>query len=840
MADTSLTFNLIGRDNVSRVLGVVKGAFTSAGQTATTAMDKASTATARLDRQIEETERDLAKLNAEFAATGDKTLFGKMARDRTLLTQLNRVRDDLARVNREAENDSSGRMFDRFRQGASAVGDAASAMGGFASTVGGVIGPLFGAAAAAAAFGAALAAIGPTTALAGGALGSLPGMLTGGAAAIGTLQLGLFGLGDEYKRLTKETGGGGGGGGGATKAAKDFTAANRAVEQAVKGVARAERDVRDAQLAALDAQRAVNDAREEASDRLRDQALDLKDSHLDQAEAEDALQESQLELNAAIKAGDPEKIDDAQRAYDRAVLSVERAKIRVQELTDTNAENAKKGVEGSDEVVQAKKREEDARRRVADAIEAEKEAEQRVADARKSLADQKAAADAPTGGGGGGGAAEKVTKLAPSARAFLNTIIGLRPAFEQLRLGVQERLFAGLSGKMEHLARVWKGPLTSTLNSYADTFNGIAKTFFDSASKKTFIDNVTAGAESGRKALDRIGQAVAGPLMDAFGRLSKAAGPFIEKIGDLIGRAVEKFSKWIEQADKSGKLKSFFEQAATMLEKVATVGGKAFTIAGQIIGILFGPSMAKGGGALDSANNALTKVSTWLENPKNQQGVRDFVQGFMSFAQWAFNAAKAIWDFSRKAIHAIRDVITWFKRKKQAVMDAWYFIKTAFRGGVDAIQNKGNQLVTFVRNLGGRITNGARNMWNGFKNAARSAFNAVARLWNGTVGRLSFTVPGWVPGFGGASFSVPSIPQLAQGGTIARAGMAIVGERGPELVSLNAGAQVTPLSRAGAGMPQQIVITIDPRGGDSELARLIAKMLRTQPAFAAAVKSATA
>lgn len=839
MADTSLVFSLIGRDNVSRVLGVVKGAFTSAGQTAQTAMDKANTATVRLDRQIEETERDLAQLNAEFAATGDKTLFGKMARDRTLLTQLNRVRDDLARVNREAENDSSGRMFDRFRQGASAVGTAAGALGGLASTLGAVTGSLFGAAAAAAAFGAAMAAIGPTTALAGGALGSLPGMLTSAAAAGGTLKLGLFGLTDEYKRLTTATGGGGGGGG-ATKAAKDFTAANRAVEQAVKGVARAERDVRDAQLAALDAQRAVNDAREEASDRLRDQALDLKDSHLDQAEAEDALQEAQEELNKTIAEGDPEKIEDAQRAYDRTVLSVERAKIRVQELTDTNAENAKKGVEGSDEVVQAKKREEDARRRVADAIEAEKEAEQRVADARKSLADQKAAADAPTGGGGGGGAGEKVTKLGKSAREFLNTIIGLRPAFEKLRLGVQDRLFAGLSGKMEKLAKVWKGPLTSTLNSYANTFNGIAKTFFDSASKKTFIDNMSAGAESGRKALERIGQAVAGPLVDAFGRLSRAAGPFVEKIGDLIGRAVEKFSAWIAKVDNAEKLQSFFEQAATMLEKVATVGGKAFTIAGQIIGILFGPSMDKGGSALDSASSALTKISDWLANPKNQEHLREFADGFMLVAESALGTARAIWDYGVNLVRTVKNVIAWFKRMKDRIGDAWQGVKSAFNSGVNWITNKANQLVNFVRNLPGRISRGASTMWNGFKNAAKSAFNAVARFWNGTVGALSFTVPGWVPGWGGNSWGVPDIPYMAQGGTIARAGMAIVGERGPELVSLNAGAQVTPLSRTGAGMPQQIVITIDPRGGDSELARLIAKMLRTQPAFAAAVKSATA
>jgi TP901 family phage tail tape measure protein len=42
------------------------------------------------------------------------------------------------------------------------------------------------------------------------------------------------------------------------------------------------------------------------------------------------------------------------------------------------------------------------------------------------------------------------------------------------------------------------------------------------------------------------------------------------------------------------------------------------------------------------------------------------------------------------------------------------------------------------------------------------------------------------------------VPQMAKGGTIARAGFAIVGERGPELLSLGRGATVTPLRPQGA------------------------------------------
>lgn len=70
------------------------------------------------------------------------------------------------------------------------------------------------------------------------------------------------------------------------------------------------------------------------------------------------------------------------------------------------------------------------------------------------------------------------------------------------------------------------------------------------------------------------------------------------------------------------------------------------------------------------------------------------------------------------------------------------------------------------------------------------AFNLIADAWNNTVGRLSFKIPGWVPGIGGDGFSVPQIPHFAAGGVMAAAGFALVGENGPEIVALPGGANV--------------------------------------------------
>jgi hypothetical protein len=66
----------------------------------------------------------------------------------------------------------------------------------------------------------------------------------------------------------------------------------------------------------------------------------------------------------------------------------------------------------------------------------------------------------------------------------------------------------------------------------------------------------------------------------------------------------------------------------------------------------------------------------------------------------------------------------------------------------------------------------------------RAAFNAVASAWNNTVGRLSFTVPSWVPALGGRGWDVPDIPTFDTGAFVKNPTLALLSQnRVPEFVS---------------------------------------------------------
>ena len=172
---------------------------------------------------------------------------------------------------------------------------------------------------------------------------------------------------------------------------------------------------------------------------------------------------------------------------------------------------------------------------------------------------------------------------------------------------------------------------------------------------------------------------------------------------------------------------------------------------------------------------------------QNSAGFRDFFIGLWDH----------IWSF-------LKMVGRWFVEDFTGFfVDGWHWLVNA---GVVAflwIRNKIDDVVKFVTGLGGKIGSAAKGMWDGLVDGLRAAVNVMIRLWNAIDFGIHLRVPDWVPFIGGRSFDVddviPDLPYLAKGGMVDTAGLAVVGDRGPEIVSLNRGASVHPLPAGGSG-----------------------------------------
>lgn len=171
-------------------------------------------------------------------------------------------------------------------------------------------------------------------------------------------------------------------------------------------------------------------------------------------------------------------------------------------------------------------------------------------------------------------------------------------------------------------------------------------------------------------------------------------------------------------------------------------------------------------------------------------GVLDAIQAaFNSFDQWLGSVFSYDWS---KNLGAFGEQLNAFFAN---VKNIWSGIKTTFNG-----------IITFLK---GVFTGNWKQAWNGIKDIfkgifemlgglAKAPLNAVIGIVNsaiGSINKVGFDVPDWVPFIGGKKFKIdiPKMKYLAKGGNVFR-GSAIFGEAGPEMLSVSGGtARVTPL-----------------------------------------------
>lgn len=328
--------------------------------------------------------------------------------------------------------------------------------------------------------------------------------------------------------------------------------------------------------------------------------------------------------------------------------------------------------------------------------------------------------------------------------------------------------------------------------------------------------------ELGKRVLS-VTEAIGGFVDKNQGWLLPAAAAVATIVGGALATA---FIRWgIQSSIAAGKA-----VAAFLTTQASAIGATVKTVAQ--IGLQIGKWALLGAQALIHAAKV---AAAWMIAMGPIALVIAAVAGLVA-------AIVIHWDTIKAAIGAAWD---WVKEKSAAVWDAitgavmgavnsvvgflsgaWETIKAAAGGAWDWVTERVNSFIGFFTDLPGRITNLAAGMFDGLKNAFRSAINFIIRGWNS----LQFKIPGFSIGpvsFGGFTLGVPDIPFLAHGGRILSAGAAIVGEAGPELLSLPRGATVAPLGGGGAG---GVNVYINVEGSllrTDELARQLADPIRS-------------
>lgn len=202
--------------------------------------------------------------------------------------------------------------------------------------------------------------------------------------------------------------------------------------------------------------------------------------------------------------------------------------------------------------------------------------------------------------------------------------------------------------------------------------------------------------------------------------------------------------------------------------------------------------------------------------------LKAYLTAYIAFWKGAWNVIKTVALFVWNALKAYVTAYIGFWRS------AWNTAKNVAGAVWDWIKSKALSFYNWIISIPGKVSARLSTMWDGLKSGFRSVLNWIIGKWNS----LHFGIPAF--SFLGVhtpavTLGVPQIPYMAAGGDVTRGGVAIVGERGPEAVYLPAGASVAPHSSL-SGHGGHATIVLDVRGADTEMGKLLLKILRTQPA----------
>ncbi|CAM4186478.1 phage tail tape measure protein [Paenibacillus alkaliterrae] len=263
---------------------------------------------------------------------------------------------------------------------------------------------------------------------------------------------------------------------------------------------------------------------------------------------------------------------------------------------------------------------------------------------------------------------------------------------------------------------------------------------------------------------------------DTFGEALQGIGRNLETgillpLGEKILPILETFADWI--IDHMPEIQDFIDKAFTRAGGVLSGFGDTFTwLKDEIIGPILD-------WAVPFFEETLGEIKAFWE--ENGADIEESVRTVMGFIETTFDYVMPhIQGVVEVTVGTIIDVISGLTKVVTGVIKILNGIftgdwKKVWQGAVDIFEG----------------------IWRSIEGIVKGVINTVINQVNSMIrglNKIDIDIPDWVPGMGGKSFgiNIATIPMLAKGTDNFKGGLAIVGERGAELVNLPRGSQVIP------------------------------------------------
>lgn len=381
-----------------------------------------------------------------------------------------------------------------------------------------------------------------------GAFLALPGILSAVVGGIASVIASMGGVGNVFKTYSAmqkaaTKGGGASGSAGETQAER----ADR--------LARAETSLAKAQRNVTKAQQNLNKAREQALEDLIDLRLEVSRASLDEERAIANLIQARDNYNNVMA-------DPGSQAGDKAdaLVGIKEAEADLADVRRKNIQNQKelteaekKGIEGSDRVI-------DAKEDLQDAIYAEQDAQKALKDEYKGGA---AAANALATATDEYNAA--LAKLSPSARTVVLALLALEDQWNAMRSDLQENFFSQFVGDMDKLPRIIQN-IGNFLRPASVSMGKFVSALITLLSSPEWTRDLATIGEQNAGVIDHLGAGFLS-LITFFKDLTIAAAPFTDWLTGAFAEGLDNLSQLLDSDPEKQGLAQWLEIVRGRLEK---------------------------------------------------------------------------------------------------------------------------------------------------------------------------------------------------------------------------------------------------------------------------------
>jgi hypothetical protein len=317
---------------------------------------------------------------------------------------------------------------------------------------------------------------------------------------------------------------------------------------------------------------------------------------------------------------------------------------------------------------------------------------------------------------------EALKKLSPSAAKVVKEFQALIKPFSEIQKLAQESFFKPLVGTLTRLAYAVLPALRTGVPAVATAFGNMFAFMaraFENLETTGVIEKVFA---STARIINGMGP-ILGNLLNVVSNLFVDGLPYVERFFAVIGKGVDAFSHWLENAEDGGKI-------VVWLDKAWDVGKKLWVIIRELsiyVGTLLGAFADEGTDTLDGIGNSLKKINEYFKTSEGEETLHNL--GVL--IHWAGNAVVFLLDNFNKAHVALNGFFSfirgigpffsrvgdWFKNTwddiVQWTVDAWNsvknFVMDAWNGIINFFTSTGSNIGSFFSNTWNSIVTGIQN-----------------------------------------------------------------------------------------------------------------------------------